>query len=281
MVVVAGDREGSRSVATPSPAAPASSLVVAQEGGPLELTDQIVRSLLGVAVLVGITLLVLSLARVQHRWSAALAVLRGAIQLAAISVILSGVITDPRWVGLALLVMFGVAAVTSTRRIGWSWGRLGVVAGAMVAGVACTLGVVFATGAIELSARYALAIGGIVIGGAMSTAALAGRRLAQGTAERWDEVEAWLSLGATPRLATLDIARFAVREALIPSTDQTKTTGLVTLPGAFVGAIFGGVSPLDAGRFQIVVLAGIMAAGAITAAVITRRLAPTLHRAWT
>lgn len=43
-------------------------------------------------------------------------------------------------------------------------------------------------------------------------------------------------------------------------TDQTKTTGLVTLPGAFVGAIFGGVSPLEAGRFQIVVLAAIMAA---------------------
>ena len=53
--------------------------------------------------------------------------------------------------------------------------------------------------------------------------------------------------------------------ALIPATDQMKTTGLVTLPGAFVGAIFGGVSPLEAGRFQLVVLAAIMAAGAITA----------------
>ncbi|GAT86278.1 hypothetical protein CVCC1112_938 [Paenarthrobacter nicotinovorans] len=68
--------------------------------------------------------------------------------------------------------------------------------------------------------------------------------------------------------------------ALIPSIDQTKTTGLVTLPGAFVGAIFGGISPLEAGRFQIVVLAGIMAAGALTAVlVIASRAAVQLRPA--
>lgn len=60
--------------------------------------------------------------------------------------------------------------------------------------------------------------------------------------------------------------------------DQAKTTGLVTLPGAFVGAIFGGVSPLEAGRFQIVVLAGLMTAGAISASFVSLRLAPQLKR---
>jgi putative ABC transport system permease protein len=71
-----------------------------------------------------------------------------------------------------------------------------------------------------------------------------------------------------------------VYSALIPSIDQTKTTGLVTLPGAFVGAIFGGISPLEAGRFQIVVLAGIMAAGALTAVlVIASRAAVQLRPA--
>lgn len=85
-------------------------------------------------------------------------------------------------------------------------------------------------------------------------------------------MEGWLALGATPRQATLLQARQAVHSALIPSTDQTKTTGLVTLPGAFVGAIFGGASPLEAGRFQVVVLASIMAAGSITAVALIRSL---------
>jgi putative ABC transport system permease protein len=45
-----------------------------------------------------------------------------------------------------------------------------------------------------------------------------------------------------------------------------------------VGAIFGGVSPLEAGRFQVVVLAAIMAAGAITAVIVTAWLAPVKVR---
>lgn len=69
-----------------------------------------------------------------------------------------------------------------------------------------------------------------------------------------------------------DLARSAVGEALIPGIDQTKTTGLVVLPGAFVGAIFGGLSPLDAARFQLIVLAALLAAGAITATLLAHGL---------
>ena len=148
----------------------------------------------------------------------------------------------------------------------------------MFCSIAITLVIVFATGAIEFTPRYALAIGGIVIGNAMTIATLASRRFVESVADHWEEVEGWLALGATPRQSTLQLARNAVYSALIPSTDQTKTTGLVALPGAFVGAIFGGVSPLEAGRFQIVVLAAIMAAGSITAVIVVKVLAPVKVR---
>jgi putative ABC transport system permease protein len=169
-------------------------------------------------------------------------------------------------------VMFTVAAVTATRRLTWSWPRFPVVAGTMAAGITVTLAVVFGTGAIEFTPRYVLAVGGIVIGNSMTIAVLAGRRFFEAVREQWDQVEGWLALGATARRATLTQARYSVHAALIPSTDQTKTTGLVTLPGAFVGAIFGGASPLEAGRFQVVVLASIMAAGALTAVALIRSL---------
>jgi putative ABC transport system permease protein len=45
-----------------------------------------------------------------------------------------------------------------------------------------------------------------------------------------------------------------------------------------VGAIFGGISPLEAGRFQIIVLAAIMAAGSITAVMTVAALAPVRVR---
>ncbi|MCU1445325.1 ABC transporter permease [Cryobacterium sp.] len=238
----------------------------------------LIPTLIGVAALAAITIAVLWGSRTPHPSAPALAILRGAAQLAVISVILGGVITSPLWVSVALLLMFGVAAVTATRRLHWSWNHFGLVAAAMGAGVLVTLLVVFSTGAIEFTPRYALAIGGIVIGNAMSIATLAGRRLTESVNDHWDQVEGWTALGATPRQSTLALARDAVYSALIPATDQTKTTGLVTLPGAFVGAIFGGSSPLEAGRFQVVVLASIMAAGAVTAVVLVRALAPVRMR---
>jgi len=225
---------------------------------------------LAAVVLVTIATVVLSITAHQPWWHPALAILRGTLQLAILSVILSGVITNPIWVYTAV--------VTSSRRIGLDPPTVAIVAGGIALGVTVVLFVVFALGALEHSSRYVLAFGGIVIGGSMGASTLAGRRTQQSLVARWDEVEGWLALGAPPKIATIDIARQAIREALVPSLDQTKTTGLVTLPGAFVGAIFGGVSPLEAGRFQIVVLAGLMTAGAISASFVSLRLAPQLKR---
>lgn len=239
-----------------------------------EASSALVPTAGAVVLLMAVTVGVLAWSRSPHRWAPALAVLRGAVQLGLISLILGGVITSALWVACALLVMFTVAAATATRRIGSTRRHVLLITVGMGSGVVVTLAVVFLTGAIEAEPRYLLALGGIVIGNTMSIATLAGRRLHEATLERWDEVEGWLALGATRRRATLDMARTAVHSALIPSTDQTRTTGLVTLPGAFVGAIFGGISPLEAGRFQIVVLASIMAAGAVTAVVLVRGLAP-------
>jgi len=43
----------------------------------------------------------------------------------------------------------------------------------------------------------------------------------------------------------------------------------VTLPGAFVGALFGGASPLVAAQFQLVVLVGIGLTTVLTALVVS------------
>ena len=235
-------------------------------------------TLVGVTVLVAIATAVLLLTRAPSPWAPALAVLRGTLQLAVISVVLTGVIRDPLWIAVALVVMFSVASTTAARRLGTLRTRLAPVALAMAAGIVGALGVVFLTGAIEFTPRYVLAVGGIVIGNAMTSATLSGRRFVELVDDRWDDVEGWLALGATPRQSTLDLVRRAVHAAMVPSTDQTRTTGLVTLPGAFVGAVFGGISPVEAGRFQIVVLAAIIAAGALVSTSLTRMLAPVRTR---
>jgi putative ABC transport system permease protein len=73
------------------------------------------------------------------------------------------------------------------------------------------------------------------------------------------------------------VTRSAASSAIIPSTDQTRTTGIVTLPGAFVGSVFAGASPLAAAQFQIIVLAAVLAAGALALSFMIWRFgAPTV-----
>lgn len=232
-----------------------------------------VRTTIAVVLLVGIAASAVGMMRIGHARAIAFAVARAAIQLALLSFVLSGVITDVRWVLLGLVVMLAAAIITAIHRArARSWHTIRAYAVAITAGTALAMLVVFATGALEFSARYLLAVGGIVIGNAMSISILTEKLSSQRTLDRWDEVEGWLALGATRWQSTRDIAREAIKTALIPSIDQTRTTGIVVMPGAFVGAVFAGASPFEAARFQLVVLAAILAAGAVAAVTLERMI---------
>jgi putative ABC transport system permease protein len=224
-----------------------------------------VRLAVGLVVLVAVAVAVLAIGRVGQRRAVLVAAVRAAAQLTLVALALRGVFTSPVFVVLLLAVMFGVATWTAARRL-----RGTPVAGRAVV-LACGAGAVVAVGVIcglpvlDRSVRTLVAVSGIVVGGTMTAATLTGRRLTDGLRRRRDEVEAWLALGATPRRAVQAIARDAAAEALVPALDQTRTVGLVTLPGAFVGALLGGASAEGAARFQVVVLVGLLCAESITA----------------
>jgi len=226
-------------------------------------------TLIAVASLTALTLVIVLMLRLEHPWLQPWAVARAALQLGVLTVILRGVISSTLWVGLFLLVMVCAATWVVFRRLRVPRRYLPVLAGTVLVGAAVPTAVVFVSGAVEFSPRYVLAVGGIVVGGTMTVSTLMGRSLGGLLLAQRDEVEAWLSVGATRRRAALRAVRSAASTALIPSTDQTRTTGIVTLPGAFVGAVFAGASPLEAAEFQLIVLAALLAAGAITVALFT------------
>ena len=212
---------------------------------------------------------VLTVAGVRVRRQVLVAGARAAVQLSLIGVVLRLVFRYPAATGVVLQVMLTTASWTAGRRLRELPGGQRAVLVSSLAGATITLGIIFGTGALAVSARYVVALGGIVLGGTMTACTLAGRQLLAGIRSRRDEVEGWLALGATPRQAVSDIVRTAAGEALLPAIDQTRTVGLVTLPGAFIGALFGGASPASAARFQLVVLVGLLAAEAIAAVSLT------------
>ena len=184
------------------------------------------------------------------------AVVRSFVQLAAIGYVID-FIFGLESVGAVALLLAGMvlfAAWTSAGRAGSVPGAFGVVALAVGGAAVATLGLLLTTGVIPATARYLIPLGGMVIGNSMNAASLTLTRIRDDVREQRTKVEATLALGATSRQAVSPILKTALRRALIPLIDSTKTTGIIFLPGAMVGMIIAGADPLEAVRLQIVVL---------------------------
>lgn len=234
-------------------------------------------SIVAVGILGLTAFAILSLIGAEKPWLQLVALTRAALQLAVLTLVLRTVVTNT-WLTVAFLfLMTGVAVWTAHKRTPPSLRHPLVIAAALAAGWMTPVALIIALGAVPVSnSSKVLAMGGIIIGNSMSATSLLTRNLASRLTLGADEYLAWLALGATPRQATRPAVREAVSVSVMPSTDQARTTGLVTLPGAFVGALFGGASAMEAARFQMLVLAAILCAGALTALILTRALgAPT------
>ncbi|MFJ8400285.1 ABC transporter permease [Streptomyces microflavus] len=203
---------------------------------------------------------------------------RAAVQLAAVSLLIGWV---ARYLAPLLgfvALMFAVAAWTAGRRITrnstWWWAAVPIAAGALP-----VVGLLLVTGLVPVRGPALIPVAGILIGGALTATVLGGRRALDELATRYGEVEAGMALGMLDRDARLEIVRPAASDALLPGLDQTRTVGLVTLPGAFVGMLLGGASPVEAGAVQLFVLVALMAVQVVAVATVLELVARgRLHR---
>ncbi|MGY1710166.1 ABC transporter permease [Geodermatophilus sp. SYSU D00758] len=201
---------------------------------------------------------------------------RATLQLGVVSAVLLAVVGSLALSAAFVLLMVTVAAVTAAgRATGLALRSPGAprrVAAAAVAigvGAAPVVALVLASGTVPLRGEAVIPVAGILVGGAMTATSLAGRRMREELTDRRGEVEAALALGLLRREALLEIGRPAAATALVPPLDQTRTVGLVTLPGAFVGVLLGGGSPVEAGAAQLLVLVGLLAAETVAVWVVT------------
>ncbi len=216
--------------------------------------------------------LVAALAHLGHGRGILVAGVRAAVQLLVVSAVITHVVD--RWWATVLFValMYVVAAATASGRITGTRLHAWVSVTLLVATLP-VLALLAATGLIPFDGLVVIPIAGSQLGGALTATVLAGRRALEELGVRRGEVEAALALGFSDRDARLEIGRPAASGALIPALDQTRTVGLVTLPGAFVGMLLGGASPVDAGAVQLFVLIALLATEAVAVAVILECIA--------
>jgi putative ABC transport system permease protein len=200
-----------------------------------------------------------------------IAVVRSAVQLIAIGYVIQAIFDEDSLLlvfGLiAVMVVFGaVQARARARRVPDAFWPLLIALG--VAGAA-TLGLVVALGIFEPEPRFLVPVGGMVVGNAMTAAAVALNRLGDEMTDRAREIEATLALGATSTQAAAPILRRSLRSGTIALIDSTKTTGLIFFPGTMVGMLLAGADPTDAVRLQLILLWVLLGSVAIAALLAT------------
>ena len=107
-------------------------------------------------------------------------------------------------------------------------------------------------------------------------------RLGGELAAKRAQVEALLALGATRWEAARQPIQEAVRTGLIPIMNSMMVVGIVSLPGMMTGQILAGANPVEAVKYQIVIMfliASGTALGTVSVVLLSyRRLFNTSHQ---
>ena len=102
--------------------------------------------------------------------------------------------------------------------------------------------------------RYTIALVGIVLGSVLNAASLSRRTPDSTPSSARLAIEARLSLGATAHQAFAALLRESVRRGIVPSINQMSAAGIITLPGIMTGQIIAGMDPIDAAKYQILLM---------------------------
>ncbi|UCH63628.1 MAG: iron export ABC transporter permease subunit FetB [Fidelibacterota bacterium] len=194
-------------------------------------------------------------------------------------------VNSPWLLLIVLIVMLSVASYESVRRQQVRLPRFFLITfGSLSLALVVSLGVV-----AELIVRpdpwYNLVViiplSGIVLGNGLNIVSLSANRFISEVQLRRDEVEVALSLAAPPRKALHPVFKSAVSGALIPSINALMTVGLVQLPGVMTGQILAGLPPVEAVKFQIVIMMMWVTTGVISGVMATLLLmARLVNRRW-
>jgi putative ABC transport system permease protein len=191
------------------------------------------------------------------------------VQLLLIGLVLEWVFRVDRWyvvLGL-MLVMTLTAGVAATQRTHVRYPGIWVRSIASI-WASSWLIAALALGAIMrirpwYTPQYAIPLLGMILGNTLNGVSLGLDRLGGELTGRRDQVEALLALGATRWEAARPLVQQAVRTGLIPTINAMMVVGIVNLPGMMTGQILAGADPVEAVKYQIVIMFLIASAAAL------------------
>ncbi len=199
------------------------------------------------------------------------AALRMVVQLGLMAYVLRFLFasSQPLWTLLAFVVMIIFAGYEALSRqkhpLAGGWGY-GVATGSIL--TAATLVTCFGLfvqikPAPWYEARYAIPLLGMVLGNTMTGIGIGLSTLSDALRQQKDAVEARLSLGHTKWQASEGPVRQALHTGMIGIVNSMSAAGLVFIPGMMTGQLMAGADPIEAAKYQALIMFLIAGATAI------------------
>jgi putative ABC transport system permease protein len=202
------------------------------------------------------------------------------VQLLLIGLVLEWVFRVDRWyVVLAMmLVMTLVAGVAAAQRTHVRYPGIWVRSVASVWAGSWLIAALAITVIVQVrpwyTPQYAIPLLGMILGNTLNGVSLGLDRLGEELAGRRNQVEALLALGASRWEAARPMVQRAVQTGLIPTINSMMVVGIVSLPGMMTGQILAGASPVEAVKYQVVIMfliASATAMGTVTVVLLSYR----------
>ena len=107
---------------------------------------------------------------------------------------------------------------------------------------------------VKFEPIYVIPLMGMVIGNTMNTIHLALDKIIDMVKSERDILWGYLALGASEIEALRPFIKNAVKSAVIPQMNRTKSVGVIFIPGAMVGMLLSGANPIYAAEIQIIIM---------------------------
>ena len=185
-----------------------------------------------------------------------IAAFRTVLQLFIIGYVLSSIFKVNNWILTSTMVAFIIfnASYNAGKRAKHLNNGFKISLIAITLATLLSLSVLFFSGTLKWTPSQMVPITGMIASNAMTAVGVGFRTMNSKFMDQRQQVQEKISLGATPKQATLPIIKESIKTAMQPSIDSAKTVGLVSLPGMMSGLMFAGVEPTTAIRYQIVVM---------------------------
>lgn len=167
---------------------------------------------------------------------------------------------NPLWVVLVGLIMLLVGGYEISKRQQYRFKKLSGVLIDLIALSMTSLAILIGVLTLVVQPQpwyepqYAIPLLGMLLGNSMTSIGIALDSMTRSVVQSKAKIEAQLALGKTAQQSIKFVKQQSLHTAMIPIINMLVAAGIISLPGMLTGQILAGVEPMEAVKYQIMIM---------------------------